>query len=272
MPSKSIHFDTIYSTYLTNSSNSATTTPNCYDVQFVLPQPLRNVNRIALKSVEMPVLWGQTRGVSGSKNSTGYYEIKLNGTTYTFVMPTRVYASIDTFITDWNTYYTAAIGTPSGLGGVLSITTSSGASGNKHYLALTFATSVAVVFVDVPLSNAIMGFRNLTNSGTATVFTATGRYNLNADNYVSLYLANVPASDNSVSGKPCTFKLPVSVGGDSILYYSDMGVGYEQFVSIDKSYRFTMDRLIVKVYDRWGYNIDPLGGDYTFTLQIDYEE
>jgi hypothetical protein len=271
MPTKFLHFDTYFADYLTNTQNTATTRPNPYEVQFTLPAQIRNVRRVALKSAEVPVSFGQTRGAVVQSSCAGYYAVKINGTRYEFTMSSRTYSSITSFITDFQTEWDAFVGTPSGKGGTLSVITEVGASGNQHFLLFTFPTSTTVEFVDGVLSRSIMGFKSSIDSATGTGIGASGRFNLNADNFLAMYIKDIPNSSTSVSSKPCTFKIPLNAGYGNVCYYSD-GAGFAQWVDVPAHYNYNMDRLTVSIYDRWGYQINPWGGDYTFTLAIDYDE
>jgi hypothetical protein len=230
------------------------------------------VRRVALKSVEMPISFGQTRSGGTYTNTGSYFAIKIDGTEYSFTMSSRTYDSIDTFITDFNSDYTTFVGTPSGKGGALSVYTETGASGNQHFLRLTLSSSATVVFIDNPLSRVVLGFRADYDSGTATIFGASGRYNLNYDNFISMYIPNIPNSSTSVSSKPMTFKIPLDGAYGTVLYYNDNGSGFQQWIDVPAHYNYCMDRLTVSMYDRFGYNINPWGGDFSFTLAVDYDE
>ena len=272
MPTKFLHFDTYYADYINNPYNSATTDPNPYEVQFTLPAQIRNVRRVALKSAEIPISFGQTRGGPSGSQSSGYFAVKINGTQYEFIMSSRTYSSISSFISDFQDDWDAFVGTPSGKGGTLSVITETGATGNQYFLLLTFSTSTTVSFIDTPLSRTVMGFKSSLDSGTNTTFEARGRFNLNADNFLSMYIPNIPNSSNSVSSKPCTFKIPLDAGYSTVCYYSDMGSGFEQWIDIPASYNYAMSQLTVCIYDRWGYQLNPWGGDYTISLAVEYDE
>jgi hypothetical protein len=218
----------------------------------------------------MPITFGQTRGNSNANLSAGYFEIKIDGTTYSFVMTSRTYSSIAQFISDFNDNFSAIV--TSGKGGVLSLTTETGATGNQFFLQLTFSISAQVEFIDGPLSRVLMGFKSDTDSATGTTFVASNRYNLNFDNYVSIYIPQIPNANMNVSYKPMTFKIPLTTGYGNVLYYSDQSNGYQQFIEIPCGYNYSIDRLSVYIYDRFGYEIPSYGGDYTFTLSIEYDE
>jgi hypothetical protein len=117
-----------------------------------------------------------------------------------------------------------------------------------------------------------MGFRSDTDSGISMIFGARGRFNLNADNFLSMYIREIPQSDNSVSGKLMTFKIPVNATYGSVLYFNAYGNGFEQFIDVHASYNCTLDRMTVSLFDCWGYQLNPWGGDYNFTLAVDYDE
>jgi hypothetical protein len=269
MPSKLINFDTFFSTYLVDPSNTATSRKNAYECQFVLPSGgFRNVRRINLKSAEIPINFGQTRGAMITASSAGLFQIILNGTMYSMSFSNRTYTSIAAFITDFNTAY-LNIAHDSGCLGGLSLYTSNGASGNNFSLIFTLGGPATVEFVDGPLSTGIMGFRSAYDSATGKVFNASGNYNLNPDNYLSMYISNLPVCSVNCNGKNSTFKIPLNAPYNSIMYYNDTANGFKQYVGMPPS--FVIDRINVVVYDRWGYNINPYGADYSFTLEFEYD-
>ena len=82
-----INFDTIYSTKINN---------NPFSVNFVLTEILRNVSKITLKSIEIPISNYNIR----SAYST--IQIKYNNTVYSYTMSDKTYVDINSFLTDLN--------------------------------------------------------------------------------------------------------------------------------------------------------------------------
>jgi hypothetical protein len=247
-----------------------TTRENAYECQFTLPAPIHKVKSVSLKSAEMPITFGQTRGNSNAMLSAGYFEISVDGVSYSFVMTSRTYSTIAQFISDFNDSFSAIVS--SGKGGVLSLYTEPGASGNQFFLQLTFSSSATIVFKDTPLSRCIMGFKSDTDSATGTTFVASCRYNLNSDNFLAMVIPQIPNAPVNVSSQPITFKIPLTVSYSNVLYYSDKSNGFQQTIEIPRGFNYTMDRLSVYIYDRWGYQIPPYGGDFSFTLCVEYDE
>jgi hypothetical protein len=98
-----------------------------------------------------------------------------------------------------------------------------------------------------------MGFKSSIVSATGLTIGSSGRFNLNADNFLAMYNKDIPDGSISVSSKPCTFKIPLSAGYGSVCYYSE-ATGFAQWIDIPASYDYNMDRLTVAIYDRWAIN------------------
>ena len=72
-----LHFDTLLGTYNNNS---------VYDCTFTLSNPLRNVQRIYLKSIEMPISFNNIR----ASNSTNLFVITIHGNGFTTRRPVLI--------------------------------------------------------------------------------------------------------------------------------------------------------------------------------------
>ena len=80
-----INFDTIYSNKISN---------NPFNTTFQLSEILRNITKITLKSIEIPISNNNIR----SPYST--IQIKYNNLVFSYTMSDKTYIDITTFITD----------------------------------------------------------------------------------------------------------------------------------------------------------------------------
>ena len=79
-----LNFDTTYSTYLTDSTNTASSLSS-FVAQFPLQSPLRRVQRISLLALEMPVQFSNIRtsisfSYTTTLSATGSFSISINQT------------------------------------------------------------------------------------------------------------------------------------------------------------------------------------------------
>ena len=83
-----INFDTIYSSKIES---------NPFNTNFVLSETLRNVNKITLKSIEIPISSNNIR----SPYST--ISLKYNNAFFYYTLPSKTYNDIYLFLVDLNT-------------------------------------------------------------------------------------------------------------------------------------------------------------------------
>jgi hypothetical protein len=112
----------------------------------------------------------------------------------------------------------------------------------------------------------ILGF-NGTENLVGTVLTASSYYNLNLDNYISIYLQNVPHQTTNQNQSNSSFKVPLNCVTNSI-YFFNQNTSYTPFINVSDN-NFVLDKLVVSVFDRYGNNLNPNGGDWSFTIRID---
>ena len=82
-----IHFDSIY-------SNKINTNP--FNTNFTLTETIRNISKITLKSIEIPISNYNVR----SNYST--IQIKYNNIIFSYTMSDKTYTDITLFLTDLN--------------------------------------------------------------------------------------------------------------------------------------------------------------------------
>jgi hypothetical protein len=257
-----LHFDSISSVYETRTNTTSSSTYNPYSTKYTLNSPIKSVRQLRLKSIELPLTLCNIR--TGSTNTLS---LRVNSTTYTITISEQLITSIDTLISVVNAAVLAAIPAYSI---VFSLPTDT--------YKLQLVTNVSITIYETNLIHYIMGFTTSTSTGTTvssgtlvktvssgSTTTADGSYNLTVDNYLNFIITNLPGSTSTASGIPCTFKIPLNSGYNSIYYWAD-NISSTQW--IDTGIDFDLSSLSVQIKDRFNNDINPNGGDYSFTLQI----
>lgn len=258
-----INFDTVYSSYKFNGT--------AFNTRFDLISPLFNVKNIYLKSLEMPVGFCNIRS-SGTLNK---FSINLNGDIFSIVLPDANYTSISQLCADiTNKFNGNGVGTIL-TGGTLLTLSIINHNVNCH---LNSANNIST-FEIVPtlLSQYILGF--LPNDVCYTVHSAqynsdivgSNWYNLNIDNYISLYLSNIPAAGTANNnGSYCSFKVLMSTTNGTILYNCE-NTTFSQYISLSEN-PSPIAYLDCQIYDRFGNSINNNGYDYSFSLGFEFWE
>lgn len=234
-----LHFDTIDSTYYNNK--------NCYNTVFRLFNPLRNIKNIYLKSLEMPIAFDNIR----DDNTSNVIDIKMNNLTINRILSTKNYTNINTLLSDINVVLAGTNITFTIVDGIVSINF-------PHIANIKIGNNV--------LMNYVLGFPKDTEYLSTNKVTATNNYNLNYDNYLSLYL-DIPSSNNASSNKKISFKIPLNALENMVFYLGDNSTFSQSIKMSDPNY--VLAQFQITVYDRFGYTISQCL-DYTFTLGIDY--
>ena len=63
---------------------------------------------------------------------------------------------------------------------------------------------------------------------------AAGPYNLNYDNYLNMYIYNVPNPGVQANTNLCTFKIPLNAS-NGVVYYLSENTGFSQYVDFSIS-------------------------------------
>ena len=174
------HFDSAYATHITDNFNTSGVTRTPFKAIFNTNQAFRNVSKITLASVEIPVGFVNIR-----TGSTDTLTFVLNTVTYTIVLPEKNYVTIVSLINDLNT---VLIGVVPNVIITLSSTTS---LLTPYRLLFTFTgttTTTAFAVVNTNFSRYVLGFRGgrdvLISSVTVTYPATISNWNLNFDNYL----------------------------------------------------------------------------------------
>jgi hypothetical protein len=255
-----LHLDSATAAYTTDINNTTGVTANAYRAQYLFPYTFSRVKRCYLKSVELPVGFSNVR-----KGSTDTFKFALNSTAYSVTLPEKNYTTIATLLTDINA---ALVGVVSGVTITFWLSTSL-TTPNRILITFTGGTAVTSFnVVDTNLSKYIFGFRQAKDTLVSSVYAASfANYNLNADNFINIYIPTLNGQNANMAGQQSTFKLPLNTITNQIYYYQS-GSSFEQFVDITDS-NLNISGLMVIITDRWGQNLSPMGLDYSMTLALE---
>ena len=217
-----IHFDTTINRTGTNTFDCMLKTDIVY----------KNISKIFLKSVEIPVAFYQTHAPLN--------KFTMNSVSYT--IPESDY-TISSMINACNMVFTDGIFI---LG-----------SNNLVTFSSSNVYTMSVVTGDVLYQ---LGFRD---SQSGTVIQAQCGFNMNIHTYVSMAIKNI--STSSPECRFATFKIPVDVK-NGIIFYQNENQQFTQCIEMNNT--TFIDRLIISVYDRFGNILNNNGVDWSFTLML----
>jgi hypothetical protein len=277
MNTKIINFDSCYANYLTDNNNTTTITSSPYYAQFALAHPIRNIKRIALLSVEIPLLFNNIRSSTNNYYALNYlsFTYAYNSVNYVFnaIIPENFYNNISSLLTAINSTIAAdATLTSRSIQVVFSANSSNKivVTTNSTYLQMN-NTPANLGFnprIAYPFMNLILGFNSVGENTSTGSLTAPNRYNLNVDNYINLQLLNFGNNQN-INNINCSFKIPLNAVNGTI-YYNFSNASYDQYID-NTDNNIILNALNVRLIDRFNQNINPNGGDYSFSLMIWYD-
>ena len=268
---KLLHFDSINASQIQSNTIYSKT---IYNVSWRLPHPISKVKSISLKSVEMPLLFGNVRYYNNN-DSEFHFTVKYNNTNLSFKydnVEEPYFTSIVSLLSDLNTFISNQISIYFMVGNPNNkfVLTFNVDSNNMIYIQSTKITSIT--FYKSTLFNTILNFQEGTYSLSSTVYSST-IYNLYYDTYLNFHIYNLPVENTNVNDTLSTFKLPLvdSIYQD-ILFYNSNDNKYIQKIEITND-RFILDSLFVHIYDKFGKEINPNNtAHYSFTLEIETSE
>ena len=254
-----LHFDSISASYIKDVNSTSSSTLNPYNAIYPMNQTFKNIKRVYLSSVEIPVFFTNIR-----KGATDTLKFNYNGTNYSVTLAENTYTTIATLRDDINA---ALVGIVPGV--TISINTYS-----TTRMWFTFSGTPAITsfnIIDTNLSKYILGFRAGIDSYSALAGgckATIADWCLTYDSYLLMYIPNLNGMNASQSGQQSTFKVPLNtVNSNQVYYYFDK-VTFKQWVDITDP-RLTISNLQVNLVDRFGYNLNPLGHDFSFTLALE---
>ena len=200
-----LHFDSVNGNY----------TDDPFNVSFVIQSGcIKNIKRLYLKSVEIPVGFYNVRSAIQSTFS-------INGAYFTIDVGN--YSDINALLTTIN-YYTEPFGYSFSL--------------NIQNNDQINSDNVSTILLDSSfLLTTMLGFKpgqyvEVPFNGVG--ITAAGPYNLNYDNYLNMYIGNVPNPGIQANTSLCTFKIPLNAS-NGVVYYLSENTGFSQYVDFSNS-------------------------------------
>ena len=274
MNTKILNFDSCFSTYLNDSNNTTGIITSPYYAQFSLAHPIRYIKRIALLSVEIPLLFNNIRNNSNIYTSLNYlsFNYVYSSVTYTYSanITENYYNGISSLITVINSIIATdatliarsiqVVFSVNALNKIVITTNTSRLTMNNGPISASYNPRAAY-----PFMNAILGFNAGLESTTTGILTAPNRFNLNIDNYINMQILNFGSNQN-INNIPCSFKIPLNATNGTI-YYNFSNSTYDQYID-NTDQNLILDKLNVKLVDRFNSNLNPNGGDYSFSLLI----
>ena len=218
---------------------------NPFDCVVMFTKPYRRFRAVSLKNVQIPIGFYNMRAP--------YNTIVINSTTYT-VNPGNYSAS--TFLGALNTAVPSSVGTFS-ISASTNIFQFAPASGS---VIITTLTNTAR-----PSLGSLLGFSNLQSASFPNVISATNSYIMNFDTYINIYIEKLGAS--SPESYKSTFKIPINVSSGGIMHWAENSQDSQIIQVTDNSNR--VDRLIIKVCDRFGEQLNNNGLDWSFSIEVD---
>jgi len=243
-----------------NLDTHYSTTTDSFNANFNLSNPLRKVEKIYLKSVELPIGFTNVRT---SFNSFVVSFSNASGNSYTnttITLSNKNYTDIASLLTDINTLLTSR-----------NINLSFELNSNNLVQIVKTGTIYRYFFTTSNLLNIILGFTSSTAlsaiNTTGTTLTAIRQPNLNFDNYISLFIKNIPHNSSS-SNQLISFKIPLN-GSGNIVYFNSENISFSQYITITDQ-NLVVDKLQIVVYDRFGNQLTNNGFDYSLTVGFSF--
>ena len=253
-----INFDTIY---------SSKTDSNPFNTSFQLSETLKNISKITLKSIEIPISNHNIRSPYTTIN------LKYNNAFFTYVLPNKTYTDVILYLTDLNSLLSGLQSSmlSSEICPVFSVSTT---QLNKLVMKTTLSSNSTLYIYSTGLISYYLGGINLIADSKTLVsgllylntFNLINVYNLCFDTYYNLVISNldIPAYNNN-NNYPCHFKLIVNAQNNSI-YFSGENTSYIQSLELNNK---TLTSLNIEIRDRYN-NLIVNQLDYSFTLEFQY--
>ena len=252
-----INFDTIYS----NKIDS-----NPFNTNFVLSETLRNVSRISLKSIEIPI--------SNHNIRLPYSTIsmKYNNVFFNYVLPNKTYNEITIFLVDLNSLI-SAMQTSMATGEICPVFSLSTTQLNKLVVKSTLLSSSSLYIYSSGLISYYLGGIGLIADTKSLVsgllylntFNLLNVYNLCFDTYYNMVISNLENTGyNNNNNYPCNFKLIVNAQNNSV-YFSGESNSFIQDIQLNNK---CITQLNIYITDRYN-NLIVNQLDFSFTLAFE---
>ena len=283
MNTKVLNFDSCFSNYEYDINNTSGITYSPYYSTYNLSQVLKNVMKISLISIEIPLLFNNIRNSTIPHQSLNYFAFEYTKTgqstiqKYSLNVTENTYNNITTLCSVINNQL---LNEPSFGPAEISLSVSTTNKIIINTIGLTYFKLLNNSFEKLsdntnrfvyprsvyPFMNKILGF---SDGATGLTLTATNRYNLNIDNYLNFIIMNVPTNNTNVNNFVCSYKIPLNAVNGSI-YYNFLNSTYNQDIEIN-NVNYILDKFIVRIKDRYNNDINANGSDFSFTLKLEYK-
>ena len=194
----------------------------------MLSETLRNVSRISLKSIEIPI--------SNHNIRLPYSTIsmKYNNVFFNYVLPNKTYNEITIFLVDLNSLI-SAMQTSMATGEICPVFYLSTTQLNKLVVKTTLLSSSSLYIYSTGLLSYYLGGISLipdtktfvSNLLYLNTYNLINVYNLCFDSYYSMIISNLDNQTSNNNSYPCHFKLIVNAQNNSI-YFSGESNSYIQ--------------------------------------------
>ena len=263
--------DSYFSTYATNNQNStynmdatnAILCPSSFNTLWTLRRPVRNVAKIYLKSLTLPILFPNVR--SSNKSNTLTLKNTSTQTLYTVTLPDRTYKDITTLNTALTNAFKTAYPANSFTFALYNTYDSTNCYGNVSVKCLEFSTLAVVT--DTILAE-MLGFSSASDPLVGSFRIASGAYNLSYDHYLNMTIYTTPDHNiENQNGNAVSFHIPVPVSSDTIMF-SSSNLSFDSYI---QNYKGTVINTIgVVITDRFGFSLNSRNADYSMCLALEY--
>jgi hypothetical protein len=217
-----------------------------------LSNPIRNIQNIYLKSLEIPISFNNIR----ASNGTNTFQITVLNTIYIITIDENNYTSITTLLNDINIKLHLVL--------LPNITFGLNMK-NKVIITMTgYPNNTTIQFTKSRLLNIILGFTSLSYTNNIT---AENNYLLAYDNYISMFIQDIPVKSSSFTTQLISFKIPLNAVNGVVYYLQELN-SFSQ--SVEFTYKnYVLSNLRIVIFDRFGIQLTN-GLDYSFSLAVSY--
>ena len=253
--------------YDVNATDSNVKYYHPYNLYFPLVNPITNINRIYLKSIELPIALYNIRN-TGSMNlcSISWNIGAYNNNSYEYRLTAGFYPTISNLLGSGGM---ASVGVNLALvvgGHPCSISFTSITANNGFTVAQLTHNASSFTINNSFLMNSILGFSSGTYTSSPIV--GTNPINIFPDTHLYMFISNIQTNNNNT--KLATFKIPLGSYSSPPAYTHYEDNNEQQLITVNNK-SFVLDKLNIIIYDKFGY---PIIGylDWSFSIIIEYDD
>ena len=253
MPNKQLYFfDSQYATKnndVFNGNNDPNFFYHTFNITYPFKFPIRNLRKMTLKSVEIPLNIPNIR----INNGTHFFPILFSIGAYSNISK-QIFISPGTYtnttiLTAINTAISSALTTPINYGANITLSSVTDAKSGLSVCSIAHnCTSLQIQ--GSPLQQYILGFNTFNPSSTS--INGSGPINTNFDIFLYMQIANIPIMNNNNINPAYTFKIPLNNVTNNTAYYYD--TKEHQSLYFNES-TFVLFNLNVVLLDKYGFGI-----------------